>query len=256
MTFAKLDDRANEHRKCLLAGAEACWFWACGLMYANRQPSRDGVIPDLALTMLYPAKNPKRIAERLVEVGLWERTEGGYRIHDYHTLNPTREQYEEYLAKARSRSAKNYQSSKEKNESSSPEEQKKNSDSSGVEWSGVRSDSQDLRVAVRRIFEHWQLEHGHPDAKLDKKRIGRIKARLADGFTADQLCEAISAAKLDDWLMGRDPKSKKIYDDLESLIQDVAKVERLLSDAKRGSGTFATAPKSIVFDPSTNSVVG
>ncbi len=83
MTWAKLDDRANEHRKQLSAGPEACWFWACGLMYANRQKERDGFIPDAAIGMLYPVKSPKRLAEKLVAVGLWERVDGGYRIHDF-----------------------------------------------------------------------------------------------------------------------------------------------------------------------------
>ena len=80
MTWAKIDDRAHEHRKQLAAGPEACWLWVCGLMYANRQPARDGFIPASALRMLYPFKSPKRLATKLVKAGLWTRTDGGYVI--------------------------------------------------------------------------------------------------------------------------------------------------------------------------------
>jgi len=92
MSWAKLDDRANEHQKQLLAGPEACWLWACGLMYANRQEARDGFIPSLVLPMLYPFKSPKRLAERLVEVGLWDATDNGYVVHNFTKWNKTQEQ--------------------------------------------------------------------------------------------------------------------------------------------------------------------
>lgn len=79
---------------------------------------------------------------------------------------------------------------------------------------------------VRLVFSHWQAEHHHPNSKLDDKRRKRIKARLAEGFTADDLCRAISGAKGDSWLMGKNP-SKKLYDGIDTLLRDAAQVERL-----------------------------
>ena len=79
---------------------------------------------------------------------------------------------------------------------------------------------------VRKVFTHWQTEHHHLSAKLDDKRRKRIKARLAEGFTADELCRAISGAKGDPWLMGKNP-SKKRYDGVETILRDAAQVERL-----------------------------
>jgi hypothetical protein len=121
MSWAKVDDRANEHHKQLDAGPEACWFWVCGLMYANRQPDRDGLIPERALTLLYPVKNPKKLAEKLVEVGLWDKTPGGYQIHNYHGWNPTPEQIEADKAAARERAAKSYANKKAKKPDSAPD---------------------------------------------------------------------------------------------------------------------------------------
>ncbi len=115
MTWAKIDDRANEHRKLLAAGAEAAWFWACGLMYANRQRARDGFIPDIALPLLYPVRRPRRLADKLVTVGLWDRDESstdprqhGYRIHDFGEWNRSAEQVEADKAAARSRASRSY----------------------------------------------------------------------------------------------------------------------------------------------------
>jgi hypothetical protein len=92
VTWVKIDDRAREHRKQLRAGAEACWLWACGLMYCNTQKARDGFIPDEAVPLLFPLRNATKHAAKLVEVGLWERADGGYRVHDYHDYQPTHEQ--------------------------------------------------------------------------------------------------------------------------------------------------------------------
>lgn len=79
---------------------------------------------------------------------------------------------------------------------------------------------------VRLVFSHWQTELHHPNSKLDDKRRKRIKARLAEGFTADDLCRAISGAKGDSWLMGKNP-SKKLYDGIDTILRDAAQVERL-----------------------------
>lgn len=89
MSWAKLDDRANEHEKQLAAGAKACWMWACGLMYCNRQPKRLGRIPKAVAEggMLYPGTGRKD-AKKLVDVGLWEDCGEFYQVHNYHGWNP------------------------------------------------------------------------------------------------------------------------------------------------------------------------
>jgi hypothetical protein len=124
MTWAKVDDHANEHRKQLAAGAEACWLWTCGLMYANRQAARDGFIPDGAIGMLYPFKSATKLALKLVEVRLWHRVEGGYLIHEFTTWNQTKEQREHALSSGRERAARSY-TLRAKNQNSSGEEKPK-----------------------------------------------------------------------------------------------------------------------------------
>lgn len=102
MSWVRIDDRAPENRKLLAAGAVASWLWVCGLAYANRQTLHDGFVPAAALAMLYPIANVKRHAERLVEVGLWERAPSGFRIHDYAQYQPDFSAQREDLAAKRS----------------------------------------------------------------------------------------------------------------------------------------------------------
>lgn len=89
MSWAKLDDRANEHEKQLAAGPKACWLWACGLMYCNRQSKKTGRIPKIVVHggMLFPGTG-KVDAKRLVEVGLWHEDGDSYDVHQYHGWNP------------------------------------------------------------------------------------------------------------------------------------------------------------------------
>ncbi len=80
---------------------------------------------------------------------------------------------------------------------------------------------------VIRVFAFWQKDTGHEKAKLDAKRAKRIRARLDDGFTPDELEAAIRNRRNDAWLMGEDPKSTRSYDELDTLLRDVPQVERL-----------------------------
>jgi len=89
VSWVRIDDTAPEHRKLLAAGADAAWLWVSGLAYCNRSTSRVGVIPFAKVSTLYPMKHWKKAAAKLVEVGLWEEAEDGYRIHDYHEYQPT-----------------------------------------------------------------------------------------------------------------------------------------------------------------------
>lgn len=106
MSWAKIDDRANEHRKQLAAGAEACWLWTCALMYANRQDARDGFVPAAMLPLLYPMKRPTSLAERLVAVGLWSEAPGGYVIHQFAEWNRSKEKVQTDRESTRLRVAK------------------------------------------------------------------------------------------------------------------------------------------------------
>lgn len=90
MSWVRLDDHAHRHPKQLQAGPMACWLWVCGLSYCSEHLT-DGNIPSAAL-VTFNIPKAEREADRLVSVGLWEVTETGYRVHDYHEYQPSRGQ--------------------------------------------------------------------------------------------------------------------------------------------------------------------
>ena len=85
--WCRIDDNVPHHPKFVQAGALASWLWICGNCYANRYLT-DGFIPHHALPTLGQVAHPQRVADRLVQVGLWEAVAGGYRVHDFHHHNP------------------------------------------------------------------------------------------------------------------------------------------------------------------------
>ena len=87
VTWVRIDDNAPHHPKLRKAGPEAAWLWVAGLAHCNRFAT-DGRVDALDLDVLYPfadwnADKLRRLATRLVDVGLWLTVEGGYVIHDY-----------------------------------------------------------------------------------------------------------------------------------------------------------------------------
>jgi hypothetical protein len=75
------DDDDISALESLSNGAYTLYIMAT--QYSNR-PALDGFIPEQA-TRWQRKHAPERIAE-LVNAGLWEPAEGGYRIRDYRTL--------------------------------------------------------------------------------------------------------------------------------------------------------------------------
>jgi hypothetical protein len=89
MSYVQLDDRIANHPKIVRAGPEAAWMWTAAIAYCQNYLT-NGYVPRSALGGLGPFKNPKGLAERLVEAkkpggehGLFERRGDDYAVHDY-----------------------------------------------------------------------------------------------------------------------------------------------------------------------------
>jgi hypothetical protein len=98
MSWVKVDDQMPRHPKLLGLGRDRLMcqgVWLDGMCYASAYLT-DGFVPAAALE-----RGCDRYAERLVKAGLWDKVEGGYRVHDYHDYQPTREQ----VTEARKRNA-------------------------------------------------------------------------------------------------------------------------------------------------------
>lgn len=85
-----LVDGISRHPKLLAAGAEAAWLWVAAIDYCRDQLT-DGFLPEHAVhTLGLFRSQPTKLAFRLVEVGLLEACEGGWKVHDYLDHNDSR----------------------------------------------------------------------------------------------------------------------------------------------------------------------
>ncbi len=90
MSWVKIDDQFTDHPKIVQVGPLAAWLYVCSLTYASRYLT-DGFIPQAQVRRLADVSNATSLAEKLVDVGLWDRVDGGFTVHDYLEYNPTAE---------------------------------------------------------------------------------------------------------------------------------------------------------------------
>jgi len=95
MPWVRLDDGYPEHPKVDQVGPLAAWLNVCAWAYCARNLT-DGFIPNDRVPRLASVRQPLKLVDRLVEVDLWERVDGGYQVHDYLDYNPSRAQVQEY----------------------------------------------------------------------------------------------------------------------------------------------------------------
>lgn len=109
MEWTRLQTHVVDHPRFLEAGAQARDLWTWGMLYAGRHET-DGAIP-MAAVLACPwgagGKANVRVANRLVEVGLWGRTDAGYLVLRWsENGNPTRSELESAREAARERMKK------------------------------------------------------------------------------------------------------------------------------------------------------
>lgn len=78
---------------------------------------------------------------------------------------------------------------------------------------------------VDAVFDHWRKVMDHPKAANDDKRRKLIRARLADGYTAADLRNAITGYSRSPWHMGENDRKTK-YDGLDLILRDCSKVDK------------------------------
>ena len=85
MTWGKVDDRLHSHSKARRA-REAMALWVLALSWCCAELT-DGFVPSDMPELLIPGGDA--MADKLVSVGLWERTDDGFRFHDWHEFQPS-----------------------------------------------------------------------------------------------------------------------------------------------------------------------
>lgn len=85
-------------------GHRAAFVYLCGLSYAGEQGT-DGFIPKAALGMCHGREVD---AERLIDVELWHRVDGGYVVNGWNEYQPTSEETAKRSMNARRNAAKRW----------------------------------------------------------------------------------------------------------------------------------------------------
>jgi hypothetical protein len=122
MIYAKLDVDILDHPRALAAGRDARDLWIWSVLYARKHQT-DGEIPIasvLASSWGLGGKKNGRLADRLVAVGLWERTDDGFRVLRYAAKNDTKQAISERQRFERERKADRRSRSRAPDSVSSP----------------------------------------------------------------------------------------------------------------------------------------
>lgn len=119
--WTRLADELMDHRKVFAAGEAianggsknsgpivALGFYTLALMWSNKQLA-DGYLPSSVIKSFSRyVDNPTSVADALVKAGLFEKTEGGYQIHDYTDYNSSAAQVRKKRREDRNRKAEKH----------------------------------------------------------------------------------------------------------------------------------------------------
>src|SRR5207249_1420107 len=92
-----LDDSLFDHEKIHVAGrlidrkvgrAVALGFYTAAILYANKHLT-NGYLDDAVIEGFPHVDHPLNVADALTKAGLFERENGGFRIHDFHDYHPS-----------------------------------------------------------------------------------------------------------------------------------------------------------------------
>lgn len=120
------------------------------------------------------------------------------------------------------------------------------SDSLKKPMSVSQAKTDELAEQVKGIFEYWKKTMGKDGkSKLTKKRESKIRARLKDGFSPREICEAIKGCAKSPHHMGQNDTGA-IYDDLELICRDDSKIKMFQGIANKQDMQYSeTTAKNI-----------
>ncbi len=82
--------------------------------------------------------------------------------------------------------------------------------------------AQGERDLVEDIYAHWKIARSKPRARLTENRRVKIRARLREGFSVDDLIRAIDGVAFDPW------PGRAQHDDLTVILRNPEQVERFV----------------------------
>jgi uncharacterized phage protein (TIGR02220 family) len=86
-------------------------------------------------------------------------------------------------------------------------------------------------ACVSQVAEYYRAKY--PRRRVDDSDRKMIAARLKDGFTVEELCQAVDGCSVDPWHQGANDRNKK-YDQPRHVFKSAAKVNDFIEVAREG----------------------
>lgn len=198
MAYAQIHVEAMSHWKIAGLSDAAFRLWVCGLVYAQTHLT-DGLIDRRALVVVR-SKARRTQVEALVNAGLWDTCDEGWRIHDYTEWNKTREEVEGKrekwrVSKRRVRKVSTVDSTVDSTESPATDTIRYETKRSDTD---VRAPLPSRYVPTGRIVEAW-LEAGRlalgvaPGNDVSAKDRERFTQMRQAGWSEDDIIAGLRA---------------------------------------------------------------
>lgn len=80
---------------------------------------------------------------------------------------------------------------------------------------------------IEQVFSYWQTLMGHKRSKLDIRRQRVIRDRILDGYTIEDLQQAIRGCAVDPWHMGENER-REVFDSITMILRDSDHVDKFI----------------------------
>lgn len=229
MSWIKLDDQLHAHpklKRAWKAHRGALGLHLMALSYCGAYLTDGMVDAGFVEEKLPAARERSAIVGALVDAGMWAEADGGWLIYDFLEYNPSKAQVLDRRRKDSERKRNGIQTESERNpdgvRTDASRARPRAPGRDGKEPSETVSDS-----PARALFAYWQEQCGHEQAKFTRDRRAKVEARLAEGYTPDQIRKAIDGAARAAFV---DDKGKR-HDDLELVCRTGSKLEDFIGRA-------------------------
>lgn len=109
----------------------------------------------------------------------------------------------------------------------------------GIEEKRTEEKRESIAAQARRVFAFWQEHLKHQNSAFDSKREALISARLKDGYSVDDLHDAVRGCALSDFHMGREPGKPNVHDGVALIFRDAEHVDMFIGKARSQNGNSA-----------------
>jgi uncharacterized phage protein (TIGR02220 family) len=88
------------------------------------------------------------------------------------------------------------------------------------------------KTLCEEVFEYWSQIMNHSKAIMDSKRRRVIDARLKEGYSVEQLKQAIDGCKASSFHQGQNDR-QQIYDDIELICRSASNVDKFIQISEK-----------------------